>query len=278
MKKKSLFTILIVLSLLTSMTCVVSAKSNAPARVKIKSCRMSTFNCNTVTIKWSKVKNAKGYQIYHSVKKNKGYKKVDDLKSSESSCDIYTPDVGKTHYYKVRAYSKKNGKIYYGKWSKVRALKVKENGPPLEMVYADFNFKKGFGYGYFPHYSSDSDMTSVILGNFSKKKKVYIHTEDVMIFNHNNSYVDAYIEAYTSAYGTTFKQTQENEVITLAPRKTIVLVVRPYADQQLIKFKNIKKNVNMIGFDVGYSAKAAKKYTYLWMKIGGHGISTVYKN
>ncbi len=76
------------------------------------------------TIKWSEVQGATGYQVYYSTN-NSDYKKAFST-TSEAGTKIFTPSAkGKTIYFKVRAYTKVDGKTVYGEWSDVKSLVVK---------------------------------------------------------------------------------------------------------------------------------------------------------
>lgn len=76
-----------------------------------------------VTLKWSSVKRATGYQVYRSTKKNSGYKKVADIRG-KSYTDKKVKS-RKTYYYKVRVYTKVKGKKVYGDYSKIIRAKTK---------------------------------------------------------------------------------------------------------------------------------------------------------
>ncbi len=77
-----------------------------------------------VTIKWSAVAGATGYQVYYSTN-NSDYKKAFST-TSEAGTKIFTPSAkGKTIYFKVRAYTKVDGKTVYGEWSEVKSLVIK---------------------------------------------------------------------------------------------------------------------------------------------------------
>ena len=76
-----------------------------------------------ITISWKKVAGARGYQVYRAVKKQGSYKKVTTTRSRSwinKGCKR-----GKTYYYKVRAYTKVQGKTVYGSWSSVSGRKAK---------------------------------------------------------------------------------------------------------------------------------------------------------
>jgi len=81
----------------------------------------------TVDITWKKTKNAKGYEVYRSLKKNKSFKKIKTL-TSESKVKFINKKLkkGKTYYYKVRAYNLDGNKKVYGAYSAVKKVKVKK--------------------------------------------------------------------------------------------------------------------------------------------------------
>ena len=75
----------------------------------------------TVVIRISGTKDADGYEIYRSVKKKKGYRKIASVKRS-----VYRDKTKKKrsrYYYKVRAYVLVNGSKVYSKYSKVKSVK-----------------------------------------------------------------------------------------------------------------------------------------------------------
>ena len=75
------------------------------------------------TIKWKKVKNADGYIIKRSTKKNKGFKKIATIKKKKTTKYVDKKG-GKKYYYKICAYSKDKKKKVEGKYSKaVKASK-----------------------------------------------------------------------------------------------------------------------------------------------------------
>ena len=85
------------------------AAPGAPGKPK------ATVNNNTLTIKWSKVSGAVGYQIYRTNPDTGKYEKQKNTKSvSYKDTGLRTSTVYK---YKVRAYTKENGKTVYGKFS-----------------------------------------------------------------------------------------------------------------------------------------------------------------
>jgi fibronectin type 3 domain-containing protein len=103
-------------------TYKLGVSATSPASVKATS-----TESKKVTVKWSKLNRATGYEIYRAESKNGSYKKIATVKkaSTVSYTDTKSLKKGKTYYYKVRAYVKVNGKTYYSDYSSVKSVKVK---------------------------------------------------------------------------------------------------------------------------------------------------------
>lgn len=87
-----------------------------------------------LTVKWSQVKNAAGYEIYSST--GSSYKKVATVSGSKNSWIDKNAILNKTYKYKVRACtSTKSGKKY-GSYSSVKSGKRRQIG-----LYDDFFYK-----------------------------------------------------------------------------------------------------------------------------------------
>lgn len=95
-----------------------TVKPAAPA-VKVKA------GTKTAKVSWKKVSKAKGYQVYRAASQNGSYKKVASVSSKNTSVKIGNLKSKKTSYFKVRAYTKVKGKVIYGSFSKVKAVKIK---------------------------------------------------------------------------------------------------------------------------------------------------------
>ncbi|MCR5793356.1 MAG: InlB B-repeat-containing protein [Lachnospiraceae bacterium] len=80
----------------------------------------------TMLIKWKKVKDAKGYEVCYSNRKN--FKKgVKAKKTTKVSLTIKKLKKGTTYYVRVRAYKKDaKGNNLYGDWSKTMKVKIKK--------------------------------------------------------------------------------------------------------------------------------------------------------
>ena len=106
--------LLILGTLLMALTCVpVQAKTKAPAAPE--RLQADCKNEKTMTLKWKKVKGAKGYIVYRAngKKKNK-FKRIANIKKTSSKWRKYTDKKCKKNHvyrYKVKAYKKRGKKL-----------------------------------------------------------------------------------------------------------------------------------------------------------------------
>ena len=94
-----------------------------PEASKIKKITTKKKKAN---ITWKEIKEASGYEIYISNKKNGKYSKIKKISKRETT--KYTKaklKKGKTYYFKIRTYKKIGNKKYYSKYSKVYKIKIK---------------------------------------------------------------------------------------------------------------------------------------------------------
>lgn len=79
---------------------------------------------------WSKKQYAKGYQIYMKKTAKGKYVKAATIKkpgkTSWTCSRLAKKFIGKKAYFKVRTYTDVGNTIYYGKWSKVRSVRIKK--------------------------------------------------------------------------------------------------------------------------------------------------------
>ena len=74
---------------------------------------------------WGKVANAAGYIVYVRYPGRKKYVKAAVRKATVKSVTHKGLSKGKVYKYKVRAYKKVNGKIYYSPFSRIRKARVR---------------------------------------------------------------------------------------------------------------------------------------------------------
>ena len=78
----------------------------------------------TITVSWKKVKKANGYQVQYATNSAFSKKKVKNTKKTKLV--IRKLKKKKTYCFRVRAYKTTNGAKKYGKWSKVKKIKIKK--------------------------------------------------------------------------------------------------------------------------------------------------------
>ncbi len=108
----------------TPMSSMAAPKVAAPRIASVKA-----VSASSLTVKWKKVKKAKGYEVYRSAKKTGKYKKVATLKSPAKV--TYTNKKLKAstkYFYKVRAYAVTGGKKVYSKFSAPKSGKTLAKG------------------------------------------------------------------------------------------------------------------------------------------------------
>ena len=94
-----------------------------PRKTKIK--KISSKN-RKISLKWKKIKESNGYEIYRATKNNGKYNKVKTIKNAKTI--KYTTKKltkNKKYYFKIRSYRKIDGKKIYSSWSKTKNIKVK---------------------------------------------------------------------------------------------------------------------------------------------------------
>lgn len=103
-------------------------KSSLPAPAKPAKTTITTAKSvgnTTIRISWNKVKNASGYVIYRSTKKDSGYQKIADVSGGNTtSYDNKKVQSGKTYYYKVRVRATANDQSSYSSYSGVKSAKT----------------------------------------------------------------------------------------------------------------------------------------------------------
>lgn len=105
-------------------------KAKAAAIKKAKAAK-TTVKVKALTkhkakVTWKKVSGVTGYKVYRATKKAGKYKLVKTMKKAKTVKYINRKlKKGKKYFYKVRTYTRIDGKNYLGKWSKVRSIRAK---------------------------------------------------------------------------------------------------------------------------------------------------------
>ena len=119
---KKVLSILVVVTLMFSMMPSGVVLAATVKRAKITSVKASS-STGKVTVKWKKVKKAKGYQV--KISKKKSGKSVVYKKTTKKRKLTSKKLSNGTYYVRVRAFKKVSGKKKYGKWSKAKKVTVK---------------------------------------------------------------------------------------------------------------------------------------------------------
>ena len=112
-------------------SCKVVVKMNNTERIdkakKAKSrLKKRTLKHGKVLLRWKRIKDVSGYEIFRATKKNGKYKVVKVIKKKEMK--KWTDKrlrKGKKYFYKIRPFTKISGKTYKGKMSKAVKVKAK---------------------------------------------------------------------------------------------------------------------------------------------------------
>lgn len=98
-------------------------KNTAPPKIK----SVKNTSGGTMTVKWSRIAGADGYEIWYSTKSN--IKRDTDKKETDTSvtsADCYGLMRNKKYYVRIRAYTEINGIKEYGKWSSRKSVVIRK--------------------------------------------------------------------------------------------------------------------------------------------------------
>lgn len=101
----------------------VESKVKKPGKPAIKKLKNKKGKKVTVTLS-KKVSGATGYQVAYATKSSMKGQKKKSFKGT--SVTVKKLKKKKTYYFRVRAYTKKNGKTVYGNWGNKKKIKVKK--------------------------------------------------------------------------------------------------------------------------------------------------------
>ena len=121
---KRLLCIVLCLCTLMPTTAYMSFAAKAVKVGAVSSITLVSKTPSSIKFKWSKVKNATGYQVVFYNAKTKKWvveKNTTALNYTDTGLNELT-----TYYYRVRAFVKKGGKVTYGKYSPKLAVKTAE--------------------------------------------------------------------------------------------------------------------------------------------------------
>lgn len=87
--------------------------------------KVTSTKKGVANVSWSDVSGEKGYILYYSTSKDKGFKKISTYKADTLSAKKTKLTSGKTYYFKLRAFKKTEDGNIYGAYSSVKAVTIK---------------------------------------------------------------------------------------------------------------------------------------------------------
>lgn len=104
--------------------CVIYVKPSATKLNKVKK-SYKNGKYRYVSLKWKKIKDIDGYEIYYSTKKNGKYKKATYTSYNDVTSVVIGLKRKKNYYIKVRTYRYMDQKKFTGKWSNTIKYRAK---------------------------------------------------------------------------------------------------------------------------------------------------------
>lgn len=116
---------------------------STPKKVKAK---VGYTYINGANIEWDKVSNASGYAVYRYNTSKKKWEKISTVEGSLSGYFDYNVKSGTTYKYKVKAYVRYNGKLYYGKASDTVTLSTLPEKVTMKSAYTSASDSIGISW------------------------------------------------------------------------------------------------------------------------------------
>lgn len=214
--------------------------------VTVSGFHITQANYNTNKLSWNKQNGITGYKIYYSTKQKGKYKKIANTKNN------YFNHTGlklnKRYYYKVVSYKTINGINNYGKYSVIRAKKIKLVKPVLNVNVAKKNsLKLSFSKTKYANYYEIYRATP-------NSKYIKIKTTN------STSYRDKNVLKYKTYY---YKVRAVRK-----QKKKLIYSKFSSADYETSGERNVKKKLNLVS---SYGDNEAYHPDVLYFEKGWHG-------
>ena len=226
-----------------------------------------------VKLHWQSVNQATGYEIYRSVNKKKGYKKLITVKNN-SFIDT-TVKSGQAYFYKIRAIRKNTGK---SAWSDIVVAYIKPATPQVTGKYAENKiklvWKKVSGADSYYIYKKNSKNVYKRVG---KTKKLYYIDQSV---KKGKTYQYKVIASYVKNKKQMMSRASQPCKIlatTIDPNKKMVALTFDDGPGQYtqdivncLKANNAKATFFVVGSQINAYASALKNASKMGCEIGNH--------
>lgn len=106
---------------------ISSSKSGHSAPVKSRISSINNNGISSIIVKWDRVKDVHGYEVYVSTEKNgtyKLYRRTSGNKKADRTVTIKGLATGSRYYVKIRAYRRTDGGYIYGRYSTVKSCET----------------------------------------------------------------------------------------------------------------------------------------------------------
>ncbi len=131
--KRKIVTYMVAVAMMISTLCfpvtghgtAEGGETPVPQVAKATGVKAKSINSKTIRLKWKKVANATGYQIYRYSHKYKKYRMIHTTKKRSYKNRKLKADT--RYVYRVRAYIEQDGKTYYGPSSKAVRCRTKKS-------------------------------------------------------------------------------------------------------------------------------------------------------
>ena len=155
-KIENSFKLIVSIICILALSFVYSSEQAFAAGPSVSGIKARVVANKTVQVSWSKKTGVDGYTVYVASKKRGKYKAKRTVAGDATSGNVGGLKIGKTYYFKVRAYAMSEGKKVYGKDSKkvkcvvkvapprVTATAVKKTTKKIRISYSKSTGAKGY--------------------------------------------------------------------------------------------------------------------------------------
>ncbi len=208
----------------------------------IKPCKTSSFSGSpankNITLKWNNHTGAKGYQIFRADTYKGKYKKIKTITNAATSSFKDTKLLpGHEYYYKIRSYTRVDGKVYYSSYATLTTTAMKTR--KAAVVPVKMNLLKTPASGSAKLCTLPKNSTAEYLGmTYLEDNTTYLHINYVVKSKKYNGYLPATASLKFYSLGKT--TTALNMRKAAGTNKKVLAVIPAGTPVALLKKVNVK--------------------------------------